>query len=242
MAEAARDGRLRKVRLVADPYPPYQYEEGGEVKGVDQEVIREAFRVHGLEAETRLLPWRECLEWMERGRADGIFQIAPNPQRREQWLFSALLRTETTVLFRRRGSGAELRGAGPEGADAARGGGAAPGLRLGVLEGYSYDPFIDGLKEPARVACKSQEHLLQALAEGQVDLALMDAGVAAWLMRERKLEGIERAGDYRIARPLHVAFQKDRRETARLFDSGLAAVRARGLAGRIWARYGLQPG
>lgn len=215
---------IRQVRMVADPYPPYQYEEGGRVRGIDQEIITEAFRFHGIATETRLLPWKECLEWMESGRADGIFQILPNPQRERLFLFSDRLRTEKTVLFQ------------PAGGDRDP----FRGQRLGVLAGYSYGPEVDGLPELQKAEYGSQEALLQALAAGEVGLILMDAGLAAYRMKTRGVREIEPVPGYEITRPLHAAFSRDRPGIVRLFNSGLEAVRRQGVYERILSSYGLR--
>jgi polar amino acid transport system substrate-binding protein len=179
--------------MVADPYPPYQYEEAGKVKGVDQEIIVQAFKVHGIAAETRLLPWQECLKSVERGKADGVFQILPSPEREERFLFSERLRMEKTLLFRAT--------AGPEGALQDHADDRFQGMRLGVLEGYSYGPALDRLRETRKVERKSSEALLQALSAGEVDLILMDAGVVAYLAAKLDIRAFEPVPRYEITRP-----------------------------------------
>lgn len=220
--------------MVADPYPPYQYEEEGEVRGIDQAVITAAFEVHAVAAETRLLPWKDCLEWVEQGKADGIFQILPTPEREKLFLFSDRLRTEKTLLFRRSGRPGAAAGMGVR--DPFR------GQRLGVLEGYSYGPAIDRLRETDKVERQSQEDLIQALAAGEVDLILVDAGAAAYLTGKLGIRGTEPVSGYEITRALHVAFRRQHAEIARVFNSGLAAVRRQGVYARILESYGLHTG
>lgn len=217
--------------MVADPYPPYQYEEDGEVRGIDQAVITAAFEVHAIATETRLLPWKDCLEWLEQGKADGVFQILLTPERGKLFLFSDRLRTEKTLLFRISGRPTAAAGRGVW--DPFR------GQRLGVLEGYSYGPAIDRLRETDKVERQSQEQLIEALAAGEVDLILMDAGVAAYLSGKLGIRGIEPVSGYGITRALHVAFRWQHAEIARLFNSGLAAVRRQGVYERILESYGL---
>jgi polar amino acid transport system substrate-binding protein len=224
---------VRRVRMVADPYPPYQYEEGGQVRGADQELIAAAFRFHGMATETRLLPWKQCLQWMQSGKADGIFQILPNPEREKLFLFSDRLRTERTALFRP--SAGRLPGSAGGAADRVP----FRGQRLGVLEGYSYGPEADRLPAIQKAEYQSQEALLQALAAGEVGLALMDAGLAAYLVKRLGVRGIEPVPGYEIARPLHAAFRRDRPDIVELFNSGLEAVRRQGIYARILISYGL---
>ena len=81
------------VRLVADPYPPYQYEEGGTTKGLDYELIATAFTAGGMEATIQLLLWEDCMAAMAAQDADAIFQITRTPHREEKYVFSAPFRT-----------------------------------------------------------------------------------------------------------------------------------------------------
>jgi polar amino acid transport system substrate-binding protein len=217
---------------VADPYPPYQFEEGGRLRGIDLETIREAFAARGLEAGATLLPWSQCLEWMRERKAHGIFQIAPNPEREKLYLFSAQLRTERTALLQR--AGGSLAIGDPAGIEEA-----LAGRTLGILSGYSYDARIHGLPSSLKIELESQEALLRALAEGRVEAILMDLGVAAYLTRRLGLEPAERVEGFELRRTLHVAFQPAEAELARLFNAGLQDIRGRGKDRRIFERYGV---
>jgi polar amino acid transport system substrate-binding protein len=91
--------QARTVRLVADPYPPYQFEEKGQVRGIDQDTIGEALRALGLRASTTLLTWNQCLQWMQDGKADGVYQMAPTPEREKLLLFSTRLHGHTLGIL-----------------------------------------------------------------------------------------------------------------------------------------------
>jgi len=224
--------RIARVRMVADPYPPYQYEEEGRIRGVDQEIVTEAFRVHGIAVETRLLPWKQCLAWLDSGEVDGVFQILPSPEREKLYLFSDLLRSERTVVYQRAG-GTRAQPAGGGGPDPFR------GRRLGILEGYSYGPEVDRRPQSQKTEYRSPQELLQALGAGEIELILMDAGLATHLARALGLQGIEQVPGYEITRPLHAAFRRDGADLVDLFNSGLAAVRQQGIYDRILSAYGL---
>ncbi len=219
-----------RVHLVADPYPPYQFEEGGRVKGLDQETIAEAFAVHEVEVHTSLLPWGQCLERMDDRTADGIFQIVPTPERMRRYLFSDQLREERTVLFGRTGAHPL-----PEGADLQV---RLRGRTLGVLRGYRYDAAIEALPFSVKGEFETQEALLRALADARVDLVLMDIGVAAHLVKTLGLYRIEQVPGHEIRRSLHVAFQQARGRLVELFNAGLQDVKRQELDRQIAGRYG----
>ena len=224
--------KIEVVQLVADPYPPYQYMEGGSVRGVDHDIIAAAFREHGIDTSTHLLPWDDCVQRLRDDMAHGIFQIARTPEREKEYIFSKPLRAAETVFYRRTEDRITFR----------RDTGVLEQVkkyRIGVVKGYSYAPLINGLGEPFRIAMDSQEALLAGLREKEVDLAIIDRGVAEYLTHKMGIGDIDRAGGYEITRQLHVAFQRDRDEIADRFNSGLERVREKGIYDRIFESYGL---
>ena len=224
--------RIKTVKLVADPYPPYQYREGNIVKGIDHDIVAAAFREHKIKTKTQLFPWEACIEHMEMKKVDGIFQITLTPEREKAFLFSKLLRTAKTVLLRKAKASVRFNKDDEILTQLKR-------YKLGVLAGYSYDPIIDSLREPVKTEVKGQEMLLEGLLRGKFDLAIMDLGVAAYLMKKMYLDDIERVEGYDITRQLHVAFQKHLYELVNLFNSGLDKVKEKGIYNKIFKNYGL---
>ncbi len=222
----------RSVKLVADPYPPYQYREGSRIVGVDHDLIRSAFGVHDLKIEVSLYPWDICLELMESGRADGLFQIQPTPEREEQFAFSTPLRTARTVFIQNAGNIVAL----------SRYETLSQILEnhtLGLVTDYSYSPEIDEADHSNKVEVSSQEALLRGVSGNDFDLALMDLGVAEYVASKLKITNVEPSPGFEIERHLHVAFRKDREDMVRLFDAGLGEVERQGLRKAINRRYHL---
>lgn len=222
----------KRITLVADPYPPYQYEEGGTVKGVDYEVIASAFQAAGYDVQVRLLPWAECLRQLDAGGADGIFQITCTSEREERYVFSHLLRTAETDFFARSNLAIQLR----ETVDLRE---QLESFVLGVLAGYSYDPVIDSLDPTMKAEVGCQEDLLLGLKEKRFDLAVMDSGVAVFLADRLGISGIKRVEGFAVTRELFVAFQPARTDLVVSFNEGLKTLKQRGALQRIAERYGL---
>ncbi len=226
------DQKIQVVQLVADPYPPYQYMEGGAVRGVDHDIIAAAFKEHGIDTSTRLLPWDNCIQLFRDGMADGIFQIARTPEREQEYIFSKPLRAAKTVFYKRLEDLISLD----------RNTGLLEQLkryRVGVVKGYSYDPLIDGLGKPPRIETDSQEALLTDLIGAEFHLAIIDRGVAEYLARKMGMKDINKVEGYEIERRLYVAFQRNRDEIAERFNSGLDRVKEKGIYERIFEDYGL---
>lgn len=224
--------RIKTVKLVADPYPPYQYKENNTVKGIDHDIITAAFEEYKIKTKTQLFAWEVCIEHMEMKKVDGIFQITITPEREKAFLFSKPFRTAKTAFFRNTKTPIRLNKDVEILTQLKR-------YKLGVLAGYSYDPMIDSLTEPVRTEVNSQEMLLEDLLRRKFDLALMDLGVAAYLIEKMGMDDIERVEGYEITRQLHVAFQKHLHELVNLFNAGLDKVKEKGLYNKIFKNYGL---
>lgn len=201
------------LHLVADPYPPYQYATRGRVIGRDQEFIAAAFEAVGLRTTTSLLAWSHCLEAMRDGVADAIFQITPTPER-EVWLaFSRPFRSARTRLYQRSGWVVEEIREDELSALARK-------LRMGVLEGFSYGSVIDEV--PSTLRAPSDAALLTALRTRAIDLAVIDEGVAEYLLGDER--DILSVPGFCVTRPLHLACRHDSREIVVAFDAGVDAI------------------
>jgi polar amino acid transport system substrate-binding protein len=201
-----------RLRLVADPYPPYQYACSGELDGFDYELVTAAFAAAGLETETQLMVWEECLESLRAGESDALFQITPTPEREEWMAFSTPFREARSVIYRRRGAIPEGLEDGLETV--------ATGRRFGALAGFSYGRSVDPI--PHKIAFDSDQELLGALRRGVVDLAIVDEGVAAHLHDGD--DAIEPIPGFAETRPLHVGCLREREEVVRAFDLGLDRI------------------
>jgi len=227
--------KIQVVQLVADPYPPYQYMEGGTVRGVDHDIIAAAFKEHGIDTRTRLLPWDDCIQVLRDGMADGVFQIVCTPKREREYIFSKPLRAAKTVFYKRAED--------PISFDRNEVGvfEQLTKCRVGVMRGYSYNRLIDGLGESFRIEVDSHKALLTGLVGAEFDLAIIDRGVAEYLARKMGIEEINKVEGYHLTRKLHVAFQRNRDEIADRFNSGLDRVQEKGIYERIFESYGLGP-
>lgn len=222
--------RIDVVRLVADPYPPYQYQAKDRIEGVDHDVICAAFAEHGITVHTTLLPWEQCIESVRDGAAHGVFQIQRTPERQSAFIFSKPLRTARTIFLARNDS--TFRFSSEEIPEAT-----LSKHLLGVVRGYGYDDMIANLPESAKLAVDSQEELLRGVSEGRFDVAVVDSGVGGYLSAKLHIFNLRPVEGNEISRVLHVAFAKDAGEIARTFDLGLERVRSKGIDAEIRQRY-----
>jgi len=225
--------RIGTVNLVADPYPPYQYQEADALKGVDYELVTSAFRMMGRDALVTLCPWEECLRRLDRGEADGIFQIARTPEREGQYVFSDLLRLAETVFLARSGESIQPHSTEDLCAHLSQ-------YSLGVLSGYSYHPAVDALDPAAKVEVHRQEDLLLGVSGKRFDLAVIDLGVAIFLMKKLGVTGIKRVEGVSVTRELFVAFRPECSSLVTRFNEKLRELKKQGRLESIARRYGLE--
>jgi len=223
---------LSPVKLVADPYPPYQFERDGKVTGMDYDLIYESFKIHDVGIQVSLHGWDECIALLDAGKADGIFQITRNAEREKRFLFSKVLRTARTLFFTKETESIMLH-------DGKKLSDRLGSEKIGILKGYSYSDEVDALECSLKVEKTANEELLDGLTRCEFSLALIDEGVAAFLIKGPEQEGIKPLPGFEISRPLFVAFRKDMREYVKLFNSGLSEIRINGVYESVLERYSL---
>ena len=85
--------------LLTMEYPPFSFEEQGQVKGISVEVIREAFQRIGQPVTIEISPWARALRRVEAGDVDALFPAAEQAKRKRYADYSVPLFRETVSLF-----------------------------------------------------------------------------------------------------------------------------------------------
>ena len=223
------------VRLATLDWPPYIGQDLPE-QGWIARVMREALARGGYRVELVWLPWTRALQDAALGDVDAVLPLYDGPGRRETYLLSAPLPAAGVGLWTRRGTQVPW-----DGADVM----ALSALRIGVVQGYVNHPVID---DPARGLLVDQARNdalnLSKLAEGRVDVAVVDFLVAAHLVaQDPALSQLTPVVPPFEIRPTYVGFSRQTGRGGSLlqaFDLGLAAMRQDGTLARIIAEAGLE--
>ena len=90
-------------------FAPFNYSEGGVVKGPVAEIVRKVCVEMRIDCPMRSLPWRRAQQEVEEGKAHGMFAIGWNAER-AKWLYFSppiliteygfFVRTDNTLVFR----------------------------------------------------------------------------------------------------------------------------------------------
>nr|WP_298147786.1 transporter substrate-binding domain-containing protein [uncultured Pseudomonas sp.] len=116
------------LRIVSEAWPPYIYEENGELHGLDYEATRIVLQRLGVQAEWQLLPWKRCSLAVKQGKADAILGTYRTRESESLMIFPSepLSRIDLVLFY------AKARPHPFQAIDDLR------GLRIGVSDRYRY--------------------------------------------------------------------------------------------------------
>lgn len=223
------------VVLATSPYAPYIVfnKKTQQVEGIDIDILKEIFNRKGIQLITYITPWDTALRMIQEGVCDIIPNISKDPERQRIMNFSESYRNEESFGFYiREGSGIAIRN--PED---------LKGLKVGVINGYSYFPAFD--KNPAirKEGSLNEETLFKRLQKGQVDAVIMDRYSGDYHMNTTfKGQGILRAPYVEVVRRENVsnmAFTRtrDMQPIITIFNEGFRELKQEGVVERIEKKY-----
>ncbi|MEH6686363.1 MAG: transporter substrate-binding domain-containing protein [Halopseudomonas sabulinigri] len=219
--------------IVSEAWPPYIYEDRGQLRGVDYEVTNRVLSQLGYQARWRLMPWRRALYNTSIGRADAILDISPNPQRRQEYIFSSEpLSISESVLFYRKDRPhrfTELHD--------------LKGLKVGVSAGYVYgNPEFMSADYFSREPTASAQACLSMLMLGRIDMVMMNKRAGLFTLRQLALEDkIDHHPLVVSSGPLFLAFHQtpELRQLSERFSTALSTFKGSNEYLQILQRYGL---
>ena len=189
---------MKKIKVCADPFPPYQYiDKDGEVKGRDYEIVIKKLQLAGYDPEMCIAPWNQIYKEFEHGEQDVLFQAQDSPERLEKFYFSKLLRYAVTEIVTANVELVNLKTYED-----------LTNYKIGVIADFANGPEIDGLPSSCKVEFADTKEILQAVSRRKVDVGVCDQGVKEYLMtKEQVLYPIK---ELTYQRPLYVMFHNQK--------------------------------
>ncbi len=169
-----------------DPWEPYQYQDlGGELRGLDIELIREITARIGCKTRFLASDWASLLDMLKKGDVNMLPGATRTEGRAEFAMFSDPYRDETFVLFVRAGEKGRFK-ADNLGDLLER------GFRVGVVSQYLYGEEVTALQDSAEyedlfVSVPISELNFSNLINFEADGFLEDPFVAAAVIRKKGL-------------------------------------------------------
>lgn len=221
------------VAIACEIFPPFSYQEDGQVKGIFIDLVREAFRRSGTPITITAYPWARAIAMLENGETDALCTIYKSAQRETFADFSQAVVPDIQSLFVRRE--AEFRFDGS--LESLR------GRTIGTVEGYSYgETFDEAFKngtlrsEPVNLIDRNVEKLL----DGRIDMFVEGKYVALYTMKKMGVAERVRELEPDVRRTqLYLAFSKKRNRVALLtqFNEALDSMKKDGTYQKIIDRY-----
>ncbi|MGB3597442.1 MAG: transporter substrate-binding domain-containing protein [Pseudomonas neustonica] len=167
------------LNIVSESWPPYIYEEHGQLKGIDYDVTTRVLSQLGYKTHWQLMPWRRALHDTASGNFDAILDISPTPERQQQYLFpTEPLSSSDSVLFYNK-----LHPHPFNGLEDLR------GLNIVVSAGYLYsNPAFLEADFFSRIPATSNETSLLMLMRERVDMVIMNRHVGQFIINKLGLE------------------------------------------------------
>lgn len=187
------------VFLTGGMSPPYAYEEGGKIVGMDTEVLTRFLESKGISPQFRALPWKRALADVEDGRAHGVFSLFRSDEREAFLHYPATpINSVRTMVVGRKADNLTINGLED-----------LKGLRVGVLHAYKYGPEFDNMTGLNKIFCRDKRELITLLDRERVTVAMDSADVFNFKVKEygfdrSKFEFLHQVQE----NPIFVAFSK----------------------------------
>ena len=221
------------LTIVSESWPPYVYEEQGQMKGADYDITQHVLSKLGYTTQWHLMPWRRALYDTANGHADAVLDISPTLERQEQYIYPSepLSRSESVLFYNK---------LHPHPFSTLQD---LSGLNIGVSAGYRYgNPAFIAADNFNRVPASSNETSMQMLMRGRVDMVIMNKRVGQFVINELGFqEQIAHHTTVVSGGPLFLAFQRrpDLAELATRFTASLRTFKHSSEYTQILRQYGL---
>lgn len=216
---AAANAQDDKIRYCFNAWPPYIYSKDGKAAGLSIEMLDEASRRAGLEAEYFELPWKRCLLQVRQGGMDAAIGAAKRdeyiqgPASYSVYSNTFWVQTDSTIRS----------------FDLA----AFSGKTVGLVTGYVYPDEL--VKNPPYAIDYSvdDETNMRKLAAGRVDAIVADL-VSTKLAAEKQGLALRAVLPSHSFDALYPSFNKDKPALQSRINAALDAMRKDGFVARVY--------
>lgn len=161
-----------------EEWPPYNYSEGGEIKGIATDVLRAACAIAKLACEIHMVPWARAYKTASRTPNTVVYTTARKPSREQAFTWIGPILPRTTWVYVHQDLEKDIH----DFSDLAH-------RQVGVVrdEAAAQDLIAAGVPQSALVAQSSNANVLRLLESKRVD-AMVDTEVSMqWNLRQTAL-------------------------------------------------------
>lgn len=161
-----------------EEWPPYNYSEGSEIKGIATDILRAACTIAKLDCEIHMVPWARAYKTASRTPNTVVYTTARKPSREQAFTWIGPILPRTTWVYVRPDLENDIHGF----SDLAQ-------HQVGVVrdEAAAQDLIAAGVPQSALVLQSSNADVLRMLASKSVD-AMVDTEISMqWNLRQTAL-------------------------------------------------------
>lgn len=219
------------LRVVTEEFPPYNYEEDGEAKGLSTEVVQAVLKEAGLEASITFYPWARAYATAQVRENTLIYSIARIPEREEMFEWVGVVAPYRTSFYKLKEND-KVRINSIEEAREYRVGVSLEDVILTYLKGQGFDDLQVSEKDLLNV---------RMLARGRLDVIAYDEAAFPRLVQREGYDLLDFERVYRLedlTGDLYIAASPGTDPAiVKKLKAGLEAVKASGLYDEIHKKY-----
>ncbi|WP_430470014.1 substrate-binding periplasmic protein [Thalassospira lucentensis] len=223
--------KARNVTLVTEEYPPYNFIESGQLRGVGADVVQAMALAIGYHKEIEVLPWKRVLLRLEDEAELGGFSMTRTAQREEQYAWVGPIVKASVGMYQLVGRIPPLR--------------SIEGLRhveaIGVQAGGAHEQALRTYGFENLEPIYNQGSSIQMLAAGRIDLLVSSDIELFEQLNKTALTREDLELVYSFGRgDLYLAFSKKISASAlQVWQSAYDHIVENGEFGRIMAKHGV---
>lgn len=205
-------------------FPPYEYHEGNEIKGIDVEICRAVAEKLGLELQIEDVAFDAIIPEVASGKADlAAAGMTVTEDRKQNMDFSDTYATSIQLILVQENSSI----AGKEDLS---------GKKIGVQLGTTSDLFsTEDFGEDAVVRYSKSMEAVQALSQGKIDAVIVDSQTAKEFVNEVK--GIKALDSSYSDEAYAIGVKKGNTELLNAVNAALAELKSEGKLDEIVTKY-----
>ncbi|WP_223292996.1 MULTISPECIES: substrate-binding periplasmic protein [Shewanella] len=204
MAFAEHPSALAKIEYLTESYPPYNYLENGELKGIAIDLLDEVLQQDEIErqvAKIRLLPWPRAYKMLLKGANHVLFSTTRTQEREPLFEWAGPITSTKIVLLALTENQIEIQS-------------------IDQLANYSIGTIKDDIGEQLLLSlgvsnkqirqAHSAESLVKMLNKGRIQLWAYEENVARWYIANSNLPNNQFTSVFTLKESeLYYAFSKD---------------------------------
>lgn len=229
-SQAADTARVKtvsegKLTMVTNAeFPPYEYHEGNEIKGIDVEICEAVAEKLGLKLEIEDVAFDAIIPEVTSGKADlAAAGMTVTEDRKQSMDFSDTYASAKQLILVKEDS-------------ALAGKDDLKGKKIGVQQGTTSDLMsTDDFGDAAVVRFSKSMEAVQALTQGKIDAVVVDSQTAEQFVKEVK--GIKALESSYSDESYAIGVKKGNTELLKAVNSALAELKSEGKLDEIAAKY-----